>query len=273
MNEYSEKNSVDLSAYLENQNLGGKSKLWKGYGPTLIQKPGDSKILDSGYEKLNDALHNNGWPTAVLTEIGLAQPGIGELRLLMPALSALSQSHSSQQTHILWINPPFLPFAPALLKENIDFSRLTIIKTKNISDALWAAEQGLLSQSCAAVICWTEKHNLPIKTLRRLQLAAEKSSTWNILFRHSNCMKQASGAGLRLQLQSDRYSQLDIHILKQPFSWGGQKCTLSLSPHYEKWQRIDVSLLANKPTYRDLKGTLGNTVSVLAPISKLQSVH
>jgi protein ImuA len=44
----------------------------------------------SGFAALDAELPGGGWPHGVLTELLLPQPGIGELRLLAPALAALS---------------------------------------------------------------------------------------------------------------------------------------------------------------------------------------
>ena len=45
--------------------------------------------LSSGYKQFDRHLPGGGWPRAALTEILVEQYGIGELRLLMPALASL----------------------------------------------------------------------------------------------------------------------------------------------------------------------------------------
>ena len=42
----------------------------------------------SGFDVLDAQLPGGGWPHGVLTELLLPQPGVGELRLLAPALAA-----------------------------------------------------------------------------------------------------------------------------------------------------------------------------------------
>ncbi len=44
----------------------------------------------SGFEALDAQLPGGGWPHGTLTELLLAQPGVGEMRLLAPALAALA---------------------------------------------------------------------------------------------------------------------------------------------------------------------------------------
>jgi protein ImuA len=261
-----------------------RNKVWSGLHPQGSGKKSQQKTLATGYSKLDEALQNGGWPLTTTTELCFSQPGIGELRLLMPALAELQKS--TLQKSIVWLAPPFLPFAPALAREKIDAAQLTIVQTNSMQDTLWAAEQLLLAECCAAVFTWTGNYNLSVRELRRLQLAAEKSNTWNVLFRHSDCLKQPSVSGLRLHLKSNSYSQLDVHILKQSQSWGGQHCTLSLRPHYENWQRLPAHLLPQKNSDRqyaafqsesinDLSSTDHKqaSVTVLASFGSIRLVH
>ena len=46
------------------------------------------RVTPSGFEALDAELPGGGWPHGALTELLLAQPGVGELRLLAPALAA-----------------------------------------------------------------------------------------------------------------------------------------------------------------------------------------
>lgn len=258
-----------------------KDKIWLGAQKT--SKVTTANSLDSGYQALNKELHSGGWPLNTCTELGLSQHGIGELRLLLPALRLLQQT-AHQRQNIIWVAPPFLPYAPALIKEEIDPRKLTIVRTNNIQDTLWSTEQALLSESCAAVFCWTSSHNLNNRELRRLQLASEKTNTWNVLFRHNECLKQPSASGLRIALESNSYSKLELHILKQPNGWGGQYCCLSLAPHYEHWQRLPAHLLphhnqAQTPNLpKPSKAVNSNrhqqsSVTVLTSLATLKTAH
>ena len=261
-----------------------RNKVWSGLHPQGLGRKSQQKTLATGYSKLDKLLQSGGWPLTTTTELCFSQPGIGELRLLMPALAELQ--NNTLQKSVVWLAPPFLPFAPALARENIDAAQLTIVQSNSIQDTLWAAEQLLLAKCCAAVFTWTGNYNLGVRELRRLQLAAEKSNTWNVLLRHSDCLKQASVSGLRLHLKSNSYSQLDVHILKQSQAWGGQHCTLSLQPHYENWQRLPAHLLPQKNSNRqyiasrpeqmnDLSSTDHRqaSVTVLSSLGSVRLVH
>lgn len=199
--------------------------------------------LSSGYPRFDRCLPGGGWPLETLTEILIGQYGIGELRLLMPALAQLStrngqnpngqnpsgQNHSGQNHTgvftepgwIAWVAPPFQPYAPALQQYGIDLSRLLIVRPKDDSELLWSAEQALSSGSCAAVLLWP--HILDDQGSRRLQLAAERGHSWAIAFRPLIARRQPSAAALRLELQPTGQGTC-VHILK---SRGGRPTVLN----------------------------------------------
>ena len=207
---------MSLEKLLENP------RVWRGSSHT------DTKTgLASGYPKLDRCLPGGGWPQQALTEILIEQYGIGELRLLMPALARLSSEESqlhygepSEPGWIAWIAPPFQPYAPALQQCGIDLSRMLIVRPKDDSELLWSAEQALSSGTCAAVLLWPDK--LDDQASRRLQLAAEKGHSWAIAFRPLSARQQPSAAALRLELESTGQGTR-VHILK---SRGGRPTVL-----------------------------------------------
>ncbi len=240
----------DLDQLIEQYSNSIEGKLWRGSHANRHSN-NVVKSVCTGYKSINKQLHSNGWPLKTTTELGINQAGIGELRLLLPALKKLQSSQ--QQREIILISPPHPPFAPALHRYGIDVNCVTIVNTKNLQERLWATEQSLVANCCAAVISWFGEHKINHHELRRLQLASEKTSTWNVLFRHNSCLQQSSAAGLRIHLNSTAYSKLQLDIIKQPNGWGGQRCIVSLAPHYENWQRIPSSLLPVHQRSKPLK--------------------
>jgi cell division inhibitor SulA/protein ImuA len=195
-------------------------RVWRGSSQAGA-RPG----LASGYPKLDRCLPGGGWPLEALTEILIGQYGIGELRLLMPALARLSaeETHTDEYTEpgwIAWVAPPFQPYAPALQQCGIDLSRMLIVRPKDDSELLWSAEQALSSGTCAAVLLWPD--TLDDQASRRLQLAAEKGHSWAIAFRPLAARDQPSAAALRLELQSTEQGTR-VHVLK---SRGGRPTVL-----------------------------------------------
>ncbi len=194
-------------------------RVWRGHDRAYA-----SAGLASGYEALDRHLPGGGWPQSSLTEILVEQYGIGELRLLMPALAQLSAEDSSADFRepgwIAWVAPPMQPYPPALQQWGIDLSRVLIVRPKNDKEMLWSAEQALSSGTCSAVLLWPE--SLDDQASRRLQLAAEKGNSWAIAFRPATVRNEASAAALRIELQSSA-AGTRLSILK---SRGGRPAVL-----------------------------------------------
>ncbi len=205
---------MSLEKLLENP------RVWRGSSQATARAG-----LASGYPRLDRRLPGGGWPQEALTEILVGQYGIGELRLLMPALARLSAEDApcddAEPGWIAWVAPPFQPYAPALQQCGIDLTRMLLVRPRDDSELLWSAEQALASGTCAAVLLWPEV--LDDQASRRLQLAAEKGHSWAIAFRPLAARRQSSAAALRLELQSTGQGT-DVRILK---SRGGHPATIS----------------------------------------------
>ena len=167
-------------------------KIWRGGTQQTGQS--DSAYIPTGYPSLTEGLPGNGWPGGALTEIVSDGVGIGELRLVMPALAHLSR----EGRWLAWIAPPYTPYAPALEQYQIVLSRTVVVQTTCITESLWAAEQILRNASTGAVLLWSYPNDG--RKLRRLQLAAEAGGSWGVLFGGS--CSQSSPAALRLRLST-----------------------------------------------------------------------
>jgi protein ImuA len=164
--------------------------------------------VSTGFPGLDVELPGAGWPSGVLTELLPEHIGIGEVRVLGPALARLS----AQGRWISWISPPYLPYPPALEAAGIDLARVMIVRTKSTQETLWAIEQALQSGACGAVLGWPDKAGFT--QLRRLQIAAEGSPALAFLFRSPLAARESSPAALRLHLQSIK-GELAVRILKR----------------------------------------------------------
>lgn len=163
--------------------------------------------LPTGFAVLDAMLPGGGWPQGALTELLPSQEGIGELRLLMPALARLSHA----DRWIAWIAPPRLPYAPALAAAGIELSRVLVVHVQDKAQIPWAIEQALRHGRCGAVLAWPPPVNMC--TLRRLQLAAETGQGWGFLFRAIEQAAVPSPAALRLHLDPSPQG-LAVQILK-----------------------------------------------------------
>lgn len=177
--------------------------VWKGDGQAALKNP----VIPSGHRALDSILPGGGWPTAVLTEILVDRPGIGELQLLMPAAAKLTR----ENRWLAFINAPCLPYAPALAAQGIDLRHVLMLNPTSADEQAWACEQLLQATCCGAVLFWANK--LTDRALRRLQHAAERGSALAFLY-HSSEQRTFLTAALRLKL-SAHPEGLAVSVLKQ----------------------------------------------------------
>src|SRR5690606_12188390 len=78
-------------------------RVWKGR-----PAPRRADGVATGHAGLDAVLPAGGWPGAALSEILIPADGVGELRLLWPALARLSRAGE----RVVLVAPPYLPFAP-----------------------------------------------------------------------------------------------------------------------------------------------------------------
>lgn len=154
------------------------------------------RALSTGLPELDALLPGGGWPCGALSEILFEYDGLGEMTLLMPALAALTR----RQQRVVFVAPPYIPYAPALAGHGLDLRYVVQIES-SANEGAWSAEQCLRSGSCGAVLGWL--HQADYTQLRRLQLAAESGDALAFLFRPAHAARKASPAALRLQLHAD----------------------------------------------------------------------
>lgn len=170
--------------------------------------------LASGFAAL-DARLNGGWPRGAVSELLMARAGIGELTLLVPALARLSR----EGRWLVLVAPPYVPYAPALVRAGVDLARTIVVEPGALREALWAAEQALRAGACGAVLLWRDQ--VEPRALRRLQLAAETGGGLGVLFRSLRHAGESSPAALRLRLKgiAGRRRRLEVAVLKRRGGW------------------------------------------------------
>ena len=140
-------------------------------------------------------------------------------RLLLPALAALCRNESGGW--IAWVSPPYRPYAPSLAAWGIDVGRMLVVNGAGATE--WAMDQALRSESCSAVLGWSNPRDP--HALRRLQLAAEASRSLAVLYRPLQAGLTPSPAVLRLALLGGGTEGLQVRIVK---SRGGRPATVNL---------------------------------------------
>ncbi len=198
--------------------------------------PGHLAVRTSGHAALDAQLPGGGWPARALTELLLPHAGIGELRLLAPALAALQR----EQRSLMWFDPPAWPCAWALSALDLDLRQLVVVQSRGglkgrarnllpAADVLWALEQALRSGHLGAALAWLPAR-LPADALRRLQLAAQGHDGPVFLLRDAQMRSQPSAAPLRLLLASAGPDLLRVTLLKRRGPPLAQPLTLALAP-------------------------------------------
>ena len=191
--------------------------IWRGSDCARVALPS----VPTGYAELDTLLPGSGWPAGALTEICGERSGIGELQLVMPAAARLS--HAGHW--VIMITPPHIPYAPALAAHGIQLSRLMLVRPEADEEKFWACEQALRSACCGAVLMWTD-HGRE-RSIRRLQLAAERGGALAILFRSSRAIPLVTAA-LRLHIGKSDNSTI-VRILKR--RGGGIPAPVALDLH------------------------------------------
>ncbi len=184
-----------------------KLHVWRGKCAVSARK-----ALSTGFAALDNRLPGGGWPVGALIEVLVDRYGIGELKLLLPALAVLTQPDPSKADKwVAWVAPPFIPYAPALQRYGIATERLLLIHPSASKDRLWAVEQVVRSGSSVGVLAWlaAAEH----VALRRLQLAAEVQGCWTVLFRPLVAQAERSPAALRIAV-SQHDSVMRVEIVK-----------------------------------------------------------
>ena len=195
--------------------LKTEPSLWRGR-----DRYNDLASIPTGFAGLDAALPSRGWHIGGVTELLLDQEGIGELSLLLPALRHVT----ADGQWAAFVNPPYIPYAPALSNAGIRPDRLLIIDSQDDANTLWAAEQVLRAGIFASVVVWVNKS--AAQKQRRLQLAAEMGKTWATVYRPMRASREHSPVSTRIAL-SLQGSHLSLDIIKVR---GGTPKTLCIDP-------------------------------------------
>ncbi|CAN7698200.1 translesion DNA synthesis-associated protein ImuA [Paraburkholderia sp. DD10] len=178
-------------------------------------------IVDTGYPALSAELPGGGWPVGALVDLLVQQAGVGEMRLLRPALSEM------EKRPIAMVQPPHVPNGLGLEYIGLSSEQLMVVQAPKTADALWAAEQILRAGSCGALLFWAQ--HVQTSSLRRLHLAAQSSETLFFMIRPLASAQDASPAVLRLALRPER-DGLTVDITKRRGPARAEPLSIPLQP-------------------------------------------
>jgi protein ImuA len=194
-------------------------------------------VQPSGFAALDAELPGNGWPQRVLTELLLPHPGVGEVRLLAPALAPVLRAGRS----LMLFEPPAQVSAEALVQLGLPPAQCIVVRGRRgvhvpapcqrpgAADLCWALEQALRSGQVGAVLAWLGPA-AKSDVLRRLQLAAQAHEGPAFLLRELPARQQPSPAPLRLVLGCSGPDALSVQIIKRRGPAQAQPLHLALAP-------------------------------------------
>lgn len=180
-----------------------RQDVWRGHAQRLVPQ----LALATGFDALDSALLNRGWPLGSLIEVCQEGHNQGDWCLLSRALTATKGL-------IILLNPPELPFAQGLIQLGIDLERVLIVQTPQRADFLNSFVELSRSNACDAVLAWQPKQALTYTDLRKCLLASAEAKGLFVLFRPASAQQQSSPACLRLVLDMQA-AELRVTIFKQ----------------------------------------------------------
>jgi protein ImuA len=192
--------------------------LWRAHQLARLR----GAAVSTGFAELDAELPGGGWPRQALTELLLPHPGVGEMRLLAPALAGMAAAEAARG--VMLFDPPAAPCAAALAQLGVQAHSLIVVHGRDgahgarhllpSAELLWALEQALKSGQVGAVLAWLPVR-LRAEALRRLQLAAQAHAGPAFLLRDIDARTKPSPAPLRLTLHSAGIDELALRVLKR----------------------------------------------------------
>ena len=183
--------------------------IWRGYSTAATPS------VATGRSALDRLLPGGGWPVGALTELIPHGAGIGEVRLLIPALRRIA---CDEGRPVVLVRPPHIPYAPALVQAGLPLRRLVWLVPPTEDEAQWAAEQALRAGIAGAVLLWTETK--ADAAVRRLQLAAQDGHALGFVYRSPRALCNPSPAAVRLALHPAP-DALRVEVIKARGGHGG----------------------------------------------------
>jgi cell division inhibitor SulA/protein ImuA len=191
--------------------------LWRG--SQLARAYG--RTVDTGYAALSAELPGGGWPLGALVELLVQQPGIGEMRLMRPALTRVSHRP------VVLLQAPHVPNALAFSYLGVPVDKLMWLRASKTADALWCAERVLQAGTCGALLLWQQ--HIRSEALRRLHLVAQATETLLVLVRPLASAQDASPATLRLGVRPAE-GGIAVDIIKRRGPAQTEQLSVTLQP-------------------------------------------
>lgn len=179
--------------------LNTQKHLWRGAEPTA------QLGFDTGYEMLNQALPQQGWPLGGVVECFVEHLSQG-LSLWLPTMARLTQAGQ----WVVLLCPPLLPYAPALKQQGVNLDNLQVIEGAKYAD--WVAEKLARLQSCGLLLAWFDQ--MSWAQIRRLQLAVSEGGGLMGVFLTQYYEPSPAALRLGVSIQTPQSLRIDIKKAK-----------------------------------------------------------
>lgn len=188
------------------EQLQNKRLIWRAN-----QQRDFAKGNSTGFKELDQALQG-GFPEHGVIDIETPN-GIGELRLLLPALQARQQQHKRL---LVFIGAPMQINGEMLAEFGFPLEQILLVQPSKAEHALWSAEQCLKSGCAHSVLLWQQ--DLEIAQAKRLQLAAEQGDALHFILRHQRQLSLSLPVNLAMKLRP--YQQgISVQVTKRKGGW------------------------------------------------------
>ncbi|WJG09495.1 translesion DNA synthesis-associated protein ImuA [Aliiglaciecola sp. LCG003] len=201
------------------EQLKNKRLIWQGNQQQVF-----TSTNSSGYAELDHALQG-GFPQQGVIDID-SPIGIGELRLMLPALRSRQQQSNRL---VVFIAAPMQINGEMLAEFGFALEQILILQPNSAEQALWSAEQCLKSGCCHGVLLWHK--NVEIPQAKRLQLAAEQGDALQLIFRQDNPLKISLPIDLAMKLASHRQG-ISVQITKRKGGWLEKPFEVNMSANW-----------------------------------------
>ncbi|GAC15446.1 translesion DNA synthesis-associated protein ImuA [Aliiglaciecola lipolytica] len=209
------------------EQLKNKRLIWQG-----SQQEQSFTGNSTGYAELDEALQG-GFPQSGVIDIH-SPIGIGELRLLLPALRYRQQD----KRLLVFIAAPMQINGEMLAEFGIALEQVLIVQPNSAEHALWSAEQCLKSGCCDSVLLWHQQ--LEIAQAKRLQLAAEQGDALHVVLRQNRQLSLSLPVNLAMKLNPHAQG-LEVQITKRKGGWPAHSFNVNMS---KAWPELTL----NQPT-------------------------
>ena len=240
------------------QSLQTNHLIWQAN--SLNQDPNNS--VTSGFAELDGKL-NGGWPDKGIIELQCSPIGIGEVRLLLPALRQLSlskaqgeglgESREKNQTKpqakleeslYIWVAPPGRLNGQVLVEAGLPLANTLVVSGISAKEAFWLSEKSLRSGCCAAVVLWCDE--LEPNQAKRLQLAAKEGNSLGFVIRPPSKVSQSLPVSVRMVV-APHVQGLQVNISKRLGANPVSPFTVDMSQYWPVLAKVRVESKRTQP--------------------------